>query len=1293
MRALDRIIRVLLVPALALGLALGLVGCATISEKLRAQIASGSFDDAIEEGNEWLREDGTKEPTSRRTREVKLLVAEASLGKAHKLDTVGAYRQFKIQFSRGPLFKPILARATDLEAKAYFRDRVLGKPSINKHRLFRRTYPGSSLISESRRREVPLGLARAERGGTIASYRFFHDTYGHWPEAKDALITVHTRESSLAFKAVKEEGTITACGRFRERYRSWKEARMLVARARQLELKLAYEAARTHGTVSTYRAFRKSYGAWPEGKREVAAARKAELAKAWKDTTRTNTIALYRDFRDQYSLWPEAADLVRQAYKAEVSLAWAKAQSGGSWMDYRSFAGHYPQDHRAASAERTYHRLRRMSEADGSWPRAAIQHRRVLPSGEIELHVDVRDCLGRRISGLTRGQFDVMFDGGPAQITGFRGLEDDRPLDIVFGLDLSGSMATERAAVSEALLRFAETFRFRGRRARLGLIGFSDELFASHRPSPRPSDFRRWMAKLPMGGGGSGEDGTHALLKGADMPLARGAERVFIMITDESLQMNQGGRAALKLGDGTTAVCTRLAKISSCFGKCKSASCRCRCYMKLGRREARDMRRCLRRFGARRCGASIPYHRYLRAGTSCGEPVLDGSVAMTKLVDRLRKQRARVFFVVPRMDGPSPITGFDTLARGLFGRILHVPQNSTSPGDYVQALMDIADQLSKQYVIRVDPTVQAPAHPAIRSKKASLARAAAVSAATALLQRSRVQVGVRRMHVWNSLGTVQTGQVSRLLPVKGGKAACPAFWVITSQKTLAWTSACGGPFKAVTIPGGGTVQSTITVAGRVLLITSRGRLLEAETANKAPRDVATGMARVRAAAVNGGFLAVLGQDGSGKWKLAVQGSGGTALDHPNDAPLAAGRVHPPPIVLSGRAGQSERVCLLLTPTLMKCSADHGGTWQDRRVTGLPPTALENPVQLHTGAGQVRVHLLATADGAVYRSLDRSLRWQASIAASSSSHRLVAIPGLPRGVCAWSGSRLICSDDMGLRWFHVGHQATGTGPHAIAAHGHELFVVGGGRFYRLDRVANRELAASSIYFTTNSDKPQAALLPFLKQVAVNMRTDLTALLRIEGHADKRGSKAYNEDLARRRAKEVADRVMSYGVKRKRIMVLSFGELRPLSQGSSAVSLARNRRVEILLMRRIPAGGWTLDICAAQGGAASWEQRRREAEQAMGELERREAPVIITRMRKQIHAIARRCAPVKAQLRRINAEIRRARDMGARLKLAVKRDAMTSKLKVLRRRLDGLRMTAVVRAGLASEIAALKAACSP
>lgn len=69
------------------------------------------------------------------------------------------------------------------------------------------------------------------------------------------------------------------------------------------------------------------------------------------------------------------------------------------------------------------------------------------------------------------------------------------------------------------------------------------------------------------------------------------------------------------------------------------------------------------------------------------------------------------------------------------------------------------------------------------------------------------------------------------------------------------------------------------------------------------------------------------------------------------------------------------------------------------------------------------------------------------------------------------------------------------------------------------------------------------------------------IRLEGHADERGSREYNLALGERRAKAVADYLAIQGVSRSRIEAISYGEERPISLNSNEAGWAQNRRVEL------------------------------------------------------------------------------------------------------------------------------------
>ncbi|MGK0441824.1 MAG: peptidoglycan-associated lipoprotein [Pseudohongiellaceae bacterium] len=69
------------------------------------------------------------------------------------------------------------------------------------------------------------------------------------------------------------------------------------------------------------------------------------------------------------------------------------------------------------------------------------------------------------------------------------------------------------------------------------------------------------------------------------------------------------------------------------------------------------------------------------------------------------------------------------------------------------------------------------------------------------------------------------------------------------------------------------------------------------------------------------------------------------------------------------------------------------------------------------------------------------------------------------------------------------------------------------------------------------------------------------IRLEGHADERGTRDYNIALGERRANAVANYLIINGVERYRVEVISYGEERPVADGSNNASYAQNRRVEL------------------------------------------------------------------------------------------------------------------------------------
>jgi peptidoglycan-associated lipoprotein len=73
---------------------------------------------------------------------------------------------------------------------------------------------------------------------------------------------------------------------------------------------------------------------------------------------------------------------------------------------------------------------------------------------------------------------------------------------------------------------------------------------------------------------------------------------------------------------------------------------------------------------------------------------------------------------------------------------------------------------------------------------------------------------------------------------------------------------------------------------------------------------------------------------------------------------------------------------------------------------------------------------------------------------------------------------------------------------------------------------------------------------------------TARLRLEGHADERGSREYNIGLGEKRAQAVRNVLLLQGAVADQIATVSFGEERPAVIGSDEEAWTLNRRVEIV-----------------------------------------------------------------------------------------------------------------------------------
>ncbi len=104
-------------------------------------------------------------------------------------------------------------------------------------------------------------------------------------------------------------------------------------------------------------------------------------------------------------------------------------------------------------------------------------------------------------------------------------------------------------------------------------------------------------------------------------------------------------------------------------------------------------------------------------------------------------------------------------------------------------------------------------------------------------------------------------------------------------------------------------------------------------------------------------------------------------------------------------------------------------------------------------------------------------------------------------------------------------------------------------------------AMVVYFDFDESELRAEYSDTLARHASRLTNTPRLKVRLEGHADERGSREYNIGLGERRSQAVRRMLLIQGAAAEQISTVSFGEERPASLGSDEESYALNRRVEI------------------------------------------------------------------------------------------------------------------------------------
>ncbi len=88
---------------------------------------------------------------------------------------------------------------------------------------------------------------------------------------------------------------------------------------------------------------------------------------------------------------------------------------------------------------------------------------------------------------------------------------------------------------------------------------------------------------------------------------------------------------------------------------------------------------------------------------------------------------------------------------------------------------------------------------------------------------------------------------------------------------------------------------------------------------------------------------------------------------------------------------------------------------------------------------------------------------------------------------------------------------------------------------------------------------------INKIAADMQKDAAMKVKIMGHTDNVGSDNYNKQLSLKRALAVKQYLVKKGIAESRITTEGFGATKPVAPNTDEAGKAKNRRVEIMILK--------------------------------------------------------------------------------------------------------------------------------
>jgi outer membrane protein OmpA-like peptidoglycan-associated protein len=107
----------------------------------------------------------------------------------------------------------------------------------------------------------------------------------------------------------------------------------------------------------------------------------------------------------------------------------------------------------------------------------------------------------------------------------------------------------------------------------------------------------------------------------------------------------------------------------------------------------------------------------------------------------------------------------------------------------------------------------------------------------------------------------------------------------------------------------------------------------------------------------------------------------------------------------------------------------------------------------------------------------------------------------------------------------------------------------------------------VHFATDSSEIMPDSMALLEEIAdvLNSHQEISSI-EVQGHTDNTGTQPHNLRLSQERAQAVADALIKLGVDPMRLTAKGYGQQKPILPNTSEANRARNRRVQLIILKR-------------------------------------------------------------------------------------------------------------------------------